>query len=385
MSFDLRKLFQNFWQEKFKYRNQLNNRKNKLAFDHIISNLDQKNQKLVYFHHEWGGGADMYLKNKIEQLKDSSYIFVVICVKKLAKFNLQVTFKNQFSSVLFDHLDEISNLFSKIRINEIYINQISSFPDIETVFNLIKQNRKNCDAKTIMLIHDFASICIKNHLIKDDGTKCDMVSNKTYCNCSPLAKENVKKWQQFLIDQTDKILCFSNNSKQIISEFYPALLDKIDIIPHDVPPLRKVKIVKTSPKINIATIGFLNKIKGCDLIKEMSKIIIDNNLPAQILVIGKSKIKSNKALKIFGKYERKDLPKIIEKNQIDIVFISSICEETFSYAAHEAMMMGLKVACFPIGAQLEYIAKYDQRLIISEINAETALDEILNFVKQAVK
>ena len=357
---------------------------NQESFKKIISNLGQKNKKILYFHHEWGGGADFYLQNKIEQLKSKNYVFVIIYKSKLDKLNLQITFKEEFASVLFNDFKELSNLLDKIKIDQIYINQLSFFPNIDVAFAFIKQS-KNLGTKTTMLIHDFSIICTNTHLIKDDGSVCDMICGKNKCICSPAAQENIKKWQSFLISQIDEILCFSEYSKQIVGQFYPAISDKINIVPHFVPFLRKVNIVKNNLTINIAVIGFLNKIKGCDIVEEMSKLIISKNLPAKIFVIGKCKKKANLALEILGKFDRKDLPPILEKNQIDIVFISSICPETFSYVSHEAMLMGAKVACFDIGAQSEYIKKYDKGLIISQINAKTALDEILNFAKQSTR
>ncbi len=378
------KLFKKLQQAKYRYQNKIGNQKNKSAFKKIISNLNQENKKLIYLHHEWGGGSDLYLQNRIAHLKDNNYIFVIIYKKKLNKLNLQITFKEEFASVLFNNFEELLNLYSKIRIDEIYINQISFFLDIDVVFNFIKKIKNN-STKTTMLIHDFASICKNISLTKNDGTKCDMISNKNHCNCSALAQENVKKWEEFLTNQADEILCFSSDSKQIVSQFYPAISNKINNVAHYVPFLRKANIVKTTKMLNIGIMGSLNKIKGCDIVEEMSKIIINNDLPIKIIVIGKCKKKANLALKILGKYDRKNLPEIIENNQIDIVFISSIWPETFSYTTHEVMLMDIKIACFDIGAQSEYVKKYDKGLIINEISAKTALDEISNFVKQTSK
>ncbi len=355
-------------------------RKSRSKCDKIISNANLVMSRVLYFHHEWGGGVDFWLQNQVQKLQSDHYIFVLFYQKKPNKINLQVIFKGQKESILFNNFKEVAGIFSKIKIDKIYINQISFFPNIDVVFDFIKQNKHN-KTKTTMLMHDFSSICIKANLVKDDGSQCDMIRNRNYCDCNPDAEENVKKWRSFLTNQVDEILCFSEHSYQIVSQFYSATANKIKIIPHDVPFLRKVNVVKSDKIINIAVIGFLNKIKGCDVVEEMSKLIISNNLPIKIFAIGKCKVKGNSALKILGKYNREDLPEIIEKNQIDIIFISSICPETFSYTMHEATMMGTKVACFDLGAQAEYIRKYDQGLIISQINAKAALDKILSFVK----
>lgn len=353
-----------------------------LDFKPILAGLNQESKKIVYFHHDLGGGSDLYIQNKIAEFKNSSHIFVIIYKQKIAKFDLQITFKNQFGSAFFNSLEEIFDLLQKAKIDIFYISQILLFPDQDIIFDLIEKSKHN-DTKVVMLAHDYYSICTKVFLTKDDGAKCGILENKTHCSCNPQAAEHIKKWQNILENLVDEIIFFSESSRKIITEFFPNIYQKTKIIPHQVPYLRKVKINKFSKKtINIATIGFLHKAKGCDIVEEMAEIISKNNLPVKIVVIGRfgKKIK-NKTLTILGKYERNDLPEILENNQIDIVLIPSIWPETFNYTVHEAMMMGVKTACFDLGAQAEYVGKYSGGLIISQIDAKIALDEILNFVK----
>jgi glycosyltransferase involved in cell wall biosynthesis len=69
-------------------------------------------------------------------------------------------------------------------------------------------------------------------------------------------------------------------------------------------------------------------------------------------------------------------------NKIDIIFIASIWPETFSYTTEEVIKMGLPVASFDIGAPAERIAKYDKGLIISDMTAGTAVEEILKYIKK---
>ncbi len=374
-------LYKKFLQIISKLFNNFSLKKSRQECKKIIFDLSSETPKLLYLHHEWGGGVDFWLQNQIQKLKNDNCICVIFYQKKLNKINLQVIFKEQRTSASFNNFAEIADIFSKIEIGKIYVNQISFFPNIDTVFEFIKQNRSN-KTKTIMLMHDFSSICINGNLIKDDGSKCGIAANKNSCDCNLDSGKNVKKWESFLTDQADEILCFSEHSHRIVSQFYPSLIHKISVIPHDVPFLRMVNVVKSDQTINIAVIGFLNKIKGCDIVEEMSQLIIANNLPIRIFVAGKCKVKGNSVLKILGKYKREDLPEIIEQNQIDAVFISSICPETFSYTTNEALMMGLKVICFDIGAQAECVRKYSQGCVIEKVKAKEALDTILNFVKQ---
>jgi glycosyltransferase involved in cell wall biosynthesis len=354
--------------------------KNKNIVNKIFLNLKTDNDKIIYFHHDWGGGSEVYVQNKIEQLRQYKCIFVLVYKSKLKKFSIEVIFKGESGSLIFNRSQEVVNFFKKIQINDIFVSQITSFPTIDIAFDLIDKISTK-ETLITMLVHDFYSICKSIHLLKSDGDICGLISNNRQCDCSSEAENNIKHWENFLVNKVDDVVCFSNHSQKIISRFYTLITGKIQVVPHQVSFLRKVSVVKSSSIINIAVLGFLNKIKGMDLIEDAARIIDENSLPIRIVVVGEFKTKKiNKSLKIIGKYKRNELPDLIEENEIDLVFISSICPETFSYTTHESIMMGLKVACFNLGAQAEYVSKYDKGLVISKIDANIALNEIIKFV-----
>ena len=67
---------------------------------------------------------------------------------------------------------------------------------------------------------------------------------------------------------------------------------------------------------------------------------------------------------------------------IDMVFVPSVCPETFSYTAQEAMNMQMPTAVFNLGAPAERVKQYEKGLVISQISAEKALRKMLAWVKQ---
>ena len=125
-------------------------------------------------------------------------------------------------------------------------------------------------------------------------------------------------------------------------------------------------------------------IKGARIVRDMVDILPKN---VNIIVIGGFCLPKpqNKQFICTGKYDLKNLPDIVEKYQIDIAFIPSIVPETFSFTTSECMNMGLPVACFGLGAPAERVSKYKKGLVISEIDANVSIKEILNFVKQLKK
>ncbi|MFT7098324.1 MAG: glycosyltransferase involved in cell wall biosynthesis [Rickettsiales bacterium] len=352
----------------------------KYAIKILSSRCD--NKKFLYFTHEWGGGVEFYLQNRIKILRGNAVILVIRYQKEKRRFLLELTFKNVFTSCYFDKLHDILSFLEGIKIDKIYLNQISFFPELKEIFSSVYKVRNGeinfHKPKVTMLVHDFYSICINGNLLKNDTSCCEVLSD---CECSLKSGDNFKNWKEFLINGIDDAICFSKSSAEIMQNFHPEISKKIISSTHQVPFLRKVNITSSSQVVRMAVIGFINQIKGCDLISQMAELILEEKINAKIFVVGKFKGRSNAAIKVLGKYNRDDLPEIMEKNQIDIVFIPSICPETFSYTTHEAMMMGLNVACFNLGAQAEYVGKYDKGLIVSRMEAKIALDEIINFIR----
>lgn len=70
-------------------------------------------------------------------------------------------------------------------------------------------------------------------------------------------------------------------------------------------------------------------------------------------------------------------------NDADVIFISSICPETFSFTTVEAIAMNIPVACFDLGGRADHVRKYKRGLVISKQDAKTALDQIMDLVVRA--
>lgn len=103
-------------------------------------------------------------------------------------------------------------------------------------------------------------------------------------------------------------------------------------------------------------------------------------LNIKIIIIGtiNKKIKS-KNIHITGRYNSNQLVELVEKNMIDVLFIPSVCPETFSYTTEESINMGLPVAVFNIGAPAERVKRYNKGIVIKKIEPEFALKELLEY------
>lgn len=135
--------------------------------------------------------------------------------------------------------------------------------------------------------------------------------------------------------------------------------------------------------INIGILGNISLIPKGRLIVDQMCRSLPSYPDVRIVVLGNYVAREKcKQLRVRGHYKRTELPSLVEKDRIDIIFIPSVCPETFSYTTAEAMCMEVPVACFALGAPYERVRTYDKGIIIHDMEPEKILDKIVELVLQ---
>ena len=350
-----------------------------------IIKLSKVSSLLVVFDLCYGGGTGSYFfaqKNKL-----------------ISNFNLlRIQFINEkYKLTLYTDDKEYTlwikklNLLTKIKIDEIIVNHLIGFPQLDNLLKFILSLKRQ-QSKISARIHDYFSVCPNyNFMMEDkfcggpDTEKCITClegNKRKHLPSYKCKKTGIIEWREMWHDfysKIDKIIVFSQSTLNLFTKAYPDL-NNIIIKPHEVPYLRSVNIVKHAG-INIGVLGsIVANSKGKKILAEIEHQL-EMYPDIKLIVIGEFESRSQKTI-ITGKYERDMLPDLIEKHQIDIVLIPSVCPETFSYTTAEAMMMKLPVACFNIGAPAERIKHYEKGLIISQIDAEITIKEIIRFLNR---
>lgn len=119
--------------------------------------------------------------------------------------------------------------------------------------------------------------------------------------------------------------------------------------------------------LHIGIIGAVSSIeKGKFIIEKLaeeSKAYSD----IKIFIVGKLK-KAPKNIFVHREYKQEELPDLMEKYAIDIVFFPSVCAKTFSFVCSEVISLDLPLVCFDIGAQAEKAKDYKKGFIVSNNN-----------------
>ena len=169
---------------------------------------------------------------------------------------------------------------------------------------------------------------------------------------------NVQDWRGFHsmhLSKARKVYTPSNDTMQRIKSFIP--LKNIEYKYHPEPLIFSTVNHRANAEINIGFIGAIGPHKGVEIIKGLARYIQENGEKAKITVIGytsdDSYFEQFDFVKITGKYDRERIDTLLKENEVDIIFLSSIWPETFSYTFTEAVASDLPIATFKLGAVME--------------------------------
>lgn len=341
----------------------------------------QQNNAVLIFDHGIGGGASKYLEENILPLEavvilisgfyDSRNVLIKLYHYNVLIVQMRLTSLEDFSSSFVDN-----KVFTHI-----YLNHTLTIANLAVLKSLLKNNAEHVSYYT----HDFLSICPSYTLLDNYGKYCGTEVDIQKCNsCQVDHKFQRRNSQQFIdmktwredyaeiLNLSDDVFCFSNDSKNHLIKIYPAIKDKIIVKPHVI----KTQLSKISERIEfqnnevitVAALGAIDYQKGRAVLQNLAKKPLFKNKQFKLLLIGYADVTSIKHCQITGVYSANDLPEIVKSNQVDIFIIPSIWPETFCYTAEEIMAMGFPLICFNIGAPAERILNYEHGYICKSLD-----------------
>ena len=360
----------------------------KFALFDLILKLNCK--RTLYFNHALGGGANDYLeKKKEEKCANGEAVLIVVYNYLHNVYNINLFYNKYTIQYSVPDIQALWEILNQYCLDEVIINNLVTYPNLYDLLEQIMKYKKLSNARLIMLMHDYFSICPTINLLNDEKKYCNVegcdtcnlekcVNNYPAYQSMDVWKDN---WKHFMLE-CDEIVCFSHDSEHILQKQYGEGLSTV-YIPHSVSYMPKLqKTHKITSTLNIGILGVLSEHKGAGIVKEMLDYIEKKQLDIHIVLIGylDEQVKiENKRFIVTGRYSVGELPKKIYQYDIDVFLIPSIWPETFSYTTQEIMEMNIPVAVFNIGAPAERVKNYDKGIVLSVISGETAVKEIVDF------
>jgi glycosyltransferase involved in cell wall biosynthesis len=133
----------------------------------------------------------------------------------------------------------------------------------------------------------------------------------------------------------------------------------------------------------IGVIGEISVQKGALIVQRIVDRLDRDNLDARLVVMGSLDVAhKSERLRVTGRYQRADLPDLVEAHGVNMFFFPSIWPETFSYVVAEMALLGLPIVAFDVGAPAERLRRHGKARLVREIDADAALDTLIEFHRQ---
>jgi len=311
-------------------------------------------------------------------------------------YELQYHDVQQSRSIFVADFKQLVPFIDRTPLAAIEVNSLVSYPDICGILKFIIRQKTGKALSLKYHVHDFHALCNSWSLLNQHDDFCELpapsVCNKCMASRAEIfpvvrdptgIKDWRSQWKKFLAT-CDTIQFFSDSSRLMFERVYKGTLPsgKFLVTPHKSLPFPKESHPVSGSPFVIGVVGNISIAKGANILRDMARLILKEQLPLKIVVIGNVETyEPSAAYFSTGSYVREQLPGLLEKHDVGICFLPSICPETFSFVASEVMQLQLPLVCFNLGAQAERVGAYDRGFIIDEPTAESALRRILKIIE----
>ena len=363
------------------------------GLDSRICRLLNKNKVIVFIDHNLGGGANAYFDIEKERLLKEANVLRVRRIPHRCSFLCELYAEGEVHSIDIESYEVLERFLSALNSSRIIVSELVSY-DALRMLDILKRVKKG--RKIIFLCHDYQACCPSFTLMGSAGVYCGANTDMERCrDCFRtlrLAREDwanevllsgarsMDEWRRAFAEfftLVDKVIAFDSSVADIFCRYYPQISGRVKVKPHVVPYLRPVRY--GMEKTVAAVLGNISSVsKGSSVLQfldERSEKWGD----LDFILAGECSVPL-KNIPVLGKYRRENLPELLESHGVNCIFIPSMWPETFSYTTAEAMLMGLPLVCFDLGAPARRVSSYDKGLILDRNRFEDICPSISAFM-----
>lgn len=323
-----------------------------------------KGKTMLFISLTFGGGTQVATDDLAELLKEEGQCVLMLTSPKKGVWKLSSHVTNAHIDYAWpEEKEQLVKDLKALDVWHVHYHHTIEFP--KEIWELPKALGVQYD----VTIHDYFTICPRTNLVDETGMYC---GEPPIAACNKCVKENgvhsgslldidsfnhdVTEWRSFYqkkLLEARAVICPTSDVSNRLGRFFK--LKNIQVRPHPEEPYQiKLSPLPKDGKINVAVIGAIGKHKGFDVLVDMATHAEKFELPIEFTVIGYTEnddvLSQFNNVTISGKYDRNELPSIIEKSGCHVVAILSVCPETFSYVLSESLRHGLVPITFDLGS-----------------------------------
>lgn len=362
----------------------------------LLACTEAEQAPILIIDHGRGGGANHYRERQVDLWRNAGHPVLVYLEDYLAATRtLEARLGDHRWSCQVEDPRTLLTLGNDLRFREIWYNNAVFALDPLLLAEVIAELQTQQQARLVTTIHDFYPLCPSYTLVNREDRYCELPDTATCAHCLPSnrhifpnAPRDMVAWRKTwgkLLDLSDMVLCFSENSAELVRRVYPNSAAHITVQPHSLEYLPKtLPAWSADGPLHIGIVGAISFQKGAAVVQSFARFLAREAPSVRLTVVGTvdSVYPMPATVQITGPYRSESLPAILEEAGINLVWFPSIWPETFSYVTAEVIALGLPIACFDLGAPAERVRNYALGHILSSPEPSVLLQELLTFYAQ---
>ncbi|HST76255.1 MAG TPA: glycosyltransferase [Acetobacteraceae bacterium] len=212
-------------------------------------------------------------------------------------------------------------------------------------------------------VHDFFAVCPQINLLPQrDSQECGSPGPAACNTCIAARNEtgarDILSWRSghlWLLREAERVICPSEDARRRVAPFCE-LGDRAVVVPHE--PIAKanwpIKLPTNGPtrRLRVAVLGVLTSHKGARTVAAVAEMADPARL--EIHLIGFAEVPLPPAaearIRQTGKYEPRDLARLIARARPHVIWFPGQVPETYSYTLTAAIAAGLPIVASRVGS-----------------------------------
>lgn len=319
------------------------------------------------------GGTDKVIKEQKELFLEGGISFIHLYpVKKMGKYKLcdmwgMILDDDNVRLVYYEDIVRLLILLNENRyiLSSVYIHHLLgvNLNELDCILNMVDST-----ATIYWYIHDYYLICPQYNLLKNDKCFCNKKKGSSCAGCKYAdAQKKEEYFKRRLLKKYEKnstIIAPSEVAKNIFANNFSQFGSRIVIIPHQKLEGEYDKMPTVKAKLKIAYLGSQNSNKGYDI---WEKFVKHYSYQFDFYHFGNAVNRLSNVKYIEVTFQRDGIMAMtsaLRENEINIVFLCSIWQETYSYTYYESWAANSFVITLEGSGNIEAMVKKNGNGII---------------------
>ncbi|WP_188052248.1 glycoside hydrolase family 99-like domain-containing protein [Aureimonas fodinaquatilis] len=328
---------------------------------------------VMFVTHSWGGGTTGHVADLARVMRRKHIPTLMLVADTTNRSNIAVDMVDDSGSTRIASISTqsdpsvLSRLFDRYSVKLVHIHHTIDMPS--NTADWLQLACLGAGVPYDVTLHDYFSVCPRIFLVNRYGDYCrepaENVCNACIAPDRPFGATSISDWRSKsyrLLRHARQRFVPDIDVANRMNRYFPDL--KFTVRPHPEKKRDNAAIERLQKRAsrpagekriqNILLLGHLNVHKGEDVIFDCAQLASGMNLPLRFSILGDvirvQDFKTLANVNILGRYDNNHVTEKIIESGADIIFLSSICPETYSYALSEALTAGLYPVAFDIGA-----------------------------------